>query len=185
MVIFREILENCPVIAAVKDEQSLERLSEFDGELVFLLFGDIMNISVLVSRIKAFKKRVIVHIDLIDGLTPKEIAVRFLKETTGADGIISTKPGLLRAAKDMGLIAVQRFFVIDSLSLEAMKKHINDCVPDAIEILPGILPRVIEELVSFTSIPVIAGGLIRSKADIMAVLGAGAYAVSTTHAEFK
>ena len=32
-----------------------------------------------------------VHVDLISGLSPKEVSVEYLKEHTEADGIISTK----------------------------------------------------------------------------------------------
>lgn len=33
-----------------------------------------------------------VHVDLIGGLSPREIAVEYLKNNTDADGIITTKP---------------------------------------------------------------------------------------------
>ena len=49
--------------------------------------------------------------DLIDGLSSKEVAVTFLRENTLADGIISTKPPIVKAAKEQGLLAIQRFFL--------------------------------------------------------------------------
>ena len=38
-------------------------------------------------------KTVIVHLDLISGCPERKIAVTFIRNTTDADGIISTKTG--------------------------------------------------------------------------------------------
>ena len=48
------------------------------------------------------------------------------------------------------------------------------------EILPGIIPTIIREITEKTDIPLIAGGLIRSKQDVIQALQAGAIAVSTS-----
>lgn len=53
--------------------------------------------------------------------------------------------------------------------------------PDFIEIMPGLIPRVLRAAAALTGIPVIAGGLIEEKAEVIEALGAGAVAVSTTH----
>ena len=45
---FREIIEDCPVIATVKDMESLEKSFETDSQIIFILFGDICNISEIV-----------------------------------------------------------------------------------------------------------------------------------------
>ncbi len=47
-------------------------------------------------------------------------------------------------------------------------------------LLTGIIPRVIGEVAAATSTPVIAGGLIRYKDEVMAAMRAGAAAVSTS-----
>lgn len=52
----------------------------------------------------------------------------------------------------------------------------------ALEILPGIMPRVISEVASILQRPLIAGGLIRDDEDAVAALNAGAMAISTTKA---
>lgn len=36
---FWEILEDCPVIAAIKDEEGLKKSLELDSQIIFLLFG--------------------------------------------------------------------------------------------------------------------------------------------------
>ena len=49
-----------------------------------------------------------------------------------------------------------------------------------VEILPGIMPKVISRIAAATRIPLICGGLIMDKGDIMEALSAGALAVSST-----
>lgn len=124
-----------------------------------------------------------VHLDLITGLDGREIAVDYIKEKTGADGIISTKTTQIRYAKEKGLYAIHRFFALDSRSLENIYKQSMPGGPDCIEILPGLIPRVIERAVKAQKLPVIAGGMIESKEDVMMALKAGAAAVSTTQQE--
>lgn len=46
--------------------------------------------------------------------------------------------------------------------------------------MPGIIPKVLKEIRGYTDIPIIAGGLISDKKDIMAAFAAGADAISTT-----
>ncbi len=120
------------------------------------------------------------HIDLIDGLSARDICVDFIAQSTGADGIITTKASLARRAKALGLLAVQRFFVIDSISLANIEKQMPLHAADLIEILPGVMPKIIRRLVRSTKKPIIAGGLIMGKEDIIAALEAGAVAISST-----
>jgi glycerol uptake operon antiterminator len=51
---------------------------------------------------------------------------------------------------------------------------------DLVEVLPNVSPKIIKEIVAHSKKPVIVGGLIRDKEDIMGALGAGSLAVSTT-----
>lgn len=176
-----ELLEAYPVVTAVKNLEELENCLRSESKVVFVLFGDIVNISSLVARIKAVGKLAMVHVDLIDGLAPRDIAVEFIAKNTSADGILSTKPSLVKRAKALGLLTVQRFFVLDSLSLANIDKQIPLDSADAIEVLPGIMPKVIRALVKSTGKPIIAGGLISEKEDIVAALDAGAIAISSTN----
>ena len=121
--------------------------------------------------------------DMIDGLSSKEIAVEYIKENTSAVGIISTKSALIKKAKELHLLAIQRFFILDSLAVKNVKKQMEQTRPDYIEILPGIMPRVITALRKDVGQRVIAGGLISQKEDILDALNAGATAISTTNTE--
>lgn len=178
-----ELVESSPVIAAVKDEKRFSKCFESECQVVFILCGSICNISKLVKQVKDHGRTAIVHVDLISGLSAREVAVDFIKENTEADGIISTKPLLVKRAVELGLIGIQRTFVIDSMAMDTTKKQIDTFHPDLVEIMPGIMPKVLKKIREYTNIPIIAGGLISDKKDIMAAFSAGADAVSTTKEE--
>ena len=52
--------------------------------------------------------------------------------------------------------------------------------PDALDILPGLMPPMIRRVREQTGLPVLTGGLITQKAEILQALEAGALAISTT-----
>lgn len=178
---FRIILEDCPVIAAVKDETGLKECLYSESQIIFLLFGDICSVGRYVEIAKSAGKMVFVHMDLINGLGNKEVAVDFIREHTGVDGIISTKPQLVKRAKELGLFGILRIFVIDSMAFGNIEKQCASLVPDAVEILPGLMPKIIKKLCSTVNVPIIAGGLISDKEDVMNALKAGAVAISVTN----
>ena len=175
---FFNLLQDSPVIAAVKNDEGLERALDSGCSVIFILYGTILNISELVSRVKERGKLAFVHADLVDGLTSRDITAEFLSRNTRADGVISTRPNIIRRAKELGLITIQRFFLIDSLSFENVLRQSSNA--DAVDILPATMPRVIQRLESQVNQPIIASGLLRDKQDIVSALSAGAMAVSTT-----
>lgn len=178
---FYDALVDCPVIAAVKDHEGLKRCLDSDIQIVFILYGDIVELPNVVEKLKEQGKLAIVHIDLISGLSGKEIAVDYIKKYTKADGIISTKMPLIKRAKEMGLVTVFRFFVIDSMAFDNIKKQFNMVQADLVEILPGIMPKIITKMTKLVPVPVIAGGLIAEKSDVIAAIEAGAIAISSTN----
>jgi glycerol uptake operon antiterminator len=64
------------------------------------------------------------------------------------------------------------------LNIEMLKHH---TYPDVIEILPGIIPKVTKKICSLSPVPVIAGGLITDKEDVMAALAENVISISTTN----
>jgi len=179
---FKDVLEENPVVAAIKDEKDLEVALESDLKVIFVLYGNILNMKSISDKISSSKKIGIIHVDLVEGLSSNEYALKFLKENTSFKGIISTKPQVLRSAKKLGFIVIQRIFMIDSLSKENMKNHlVKEC--DAIEILPGLLFKIIKEISSTLDKPLISGGLISEKVDVLESLKSGATGISTTKKE--
>lgn len=182
---FYDAVEANPVIAAVKSDAGLQAAVEMEEiQVIFVLYGDVCTIPEILERIKAAGKKAMVHIDLIAGLSAKEISVEFIARQTRADGIITTKPALVRRAKELGIFAVLRFFVIDSLALKNIENLEMQCGTsrsDFIEVLPGVMPKVLGRIAKVSRIPMIAGGLITEKEDVIAALSVGAIAVSSTN----
>lgn len=178
---FYDAVTASPVIAAVKDMEQLEDCLTLENiKVVFLLFGDVCSIPEIVARAKEGGRVVMIHTDLVGGLSSgKEIVVDFIRRNTAADGIISTKPNLIRRARELKLFSILRLFVIDSMALAGLDK-LEAVRPDFIEVLPGVMPKTIRRIAQTTRIPLLAGGLIKDKEDVMAALGAGAVAVSAT-----
>ena len=145
-----DLLETSPVIAAVTDEKGLRKCFESDCEVVFILFGNLCNIAGIVDQVKNQGKTAIVHVDFISGLSSKEVVVDFIKQNTRADGIISTKPMLVKRAQDLGMYSGQRTFLIDSIALGTLKKQIEVFQPDFIEIMPGINTEAHERVYGHT-----------------------------------
>ena len=176
MINFKGILEDNPIVAAVKDMDQLNNALEADVDVIFVLFGNILDIIEISNKISEKNKIGILHIDLVDGLTNREIVLEYLKEKTKFHGIISTKAQTVKSAKKLGLVAIQRVFILDSLSFQSTKNHlVDEC--DAVEMLPGLL---FKELSKTIYKPLIVGGLISDKEDVMEALKSGATCISTT-----
>ena len=121
---FYEAVEDNPIIAAVKSMEDVEECCKHDDiRVIFILFGDVCSIGSIVKTIRDAGKIAMVHMDLISGLSPKEIAVEFIKEQTEADGIISTKPSLIKKAKEMSMYTVLRVFLLDSMAFENIRQQ--------------------------------------------------------------
>lgn len=184
---FLEKVEANPIIASVKNEQGLSRALESDVEIIFILYGDICSIPDITRRISEAGKISMVHLDLISGLNnSKEASVDFIKQFTSATGVISTKTNIIERAEEVGLRSILRYFVLDSMALGNIEKQArhSGTQPDLIEILPGaIRSKVISHIKSIVKVPVIAGGLISDKEDVMYALNSGVLAISTTDEE--
>ncbi len=173
-------IQNNPVIAAVGNEEELSLALNSDCRVVFLLMGNVLDVGELTRRVHDSGKLCVIHLDLIEGFSSREIAVDAIQKATNAEGIISTRGALIKRAKQIGMAAIQRGFMLDSRSLASFEQQIAQSKPDFVEILPGLLPKVIASLISRIDIPVIAGGFIHEKEDVIAALQAGALAVSAS-----
>lgn len=184
MVNLVDILYENPMIMAIKDNKDLRECLKKDydsNKIVFVLFGNIETIPLVVEKLKDKDKIVLVHEDLIEGLSSSYLSSSFIKKYTNADGIITTRSQNASYARRIGLLSVLRFFVLDSLSYENVKENIKKANCDLIEILPGVMPKILDDIEKRTSIPIVAGGLIRDKADVIDVLNVGAVAVSSSN----
>lgn len=181
---FSDALEENPIIAAVKNMNDLQVCCTLeDIRVVFILFGDICSMAGIVEQVKSAGKLAMVHIDLIGGLGSKEVAVDFISRNTAADGIITTKLPLIKRGKELGIFTIQRCFLLDSMAYESISQQQHSVQPDFIEVLPGLMPKVIKKMCRISRVPIIAGGLISDKESVIEALSAGAAAISSTNHE--
>ncbi len=179
-----KILTNGPIIPAARSMEVFKAaLTHTIVPSVVLLFGDINSLPVLISQAKEHKKRIILHLDLFDGVGKDKAGIRFLARM-GISAIITTKSHLCRFARDEGMIVIQRLFLMDSDSLRTGLSLVRNFKPDAIEILPGTVPaNVVQELIRETSLPILAGGLIRTREDVDHAIERGISAISSSRQE--
>lgn len=175
-----DLLTDNPIIAAIRDEDDLESAIKSKAGIVFVLYGDIMNIDHIAKRLMDTGKMVFVHLDMIGGLKADQAGVKFIKKFVNPNGIITTKAANIKYGNQEGLITIQRMFIVDSLSFKTGIKSLKEASPNAIEVMPGVSADIIKRIRKNIDLPIIAGGLISQKADIYNALDAGAIAISTT-----
>ena len=53
----KDAMDNSPIIAAIKDMAGLEKCLTCDSQVIFILFGDICNITDIVDKVKTAGKK--------------------------------------------------------------------------------------------------------------------------------
>lgn len=177
---FDKLAEN-PIIASVKDLSNLDIALDSPCEIIFLLTGNIFNLREISNRVRSKNKGLYIHIDSIDGFSKDTWGLEYIIRNIYPNGIITEKNNLVKLSRDMGMFTIQRLFIPDSNSLYTAITSIKKNRPHAIEVLPGIMPKIINKISSETKISVIASGLITDKHDIDSSLNAGAIGVSSSN----
>ena len=169
-------LECFPIIAAIRENRWQQALNS-PAEVLFYLESSLLTVHQRIRQAHDAGKIIFIHMDLAEGIGRDRAGLTYLAEC-GVDGIISTKAQLIRTAKDLGLLTVQRFFALDSQGMDSVQEVLKNTNPHFMEIMPGALPKVIKRFSSGAT-PIIAGGLIETKGEITAALSSGATAIST------
>lgn len=178
-----ELLAEVPIISAIRNHKDLERVINCDIKIVFVLYGSLVDIQDICGKLKAANKLVFIHVDMIDGLKSDANGVEYIKKLVNPYGIITTKTACVKYAKSHGLYTILRVFILDSQSLQTGINNIHSVTPHAVEVLPGVASKIINTIKKDIHIPIIAGGLINTKKDVMEAMSAGALAVSTSNEE--
>ncbi|MZP30449.1 glycerol-3-phosphate responsive antiterminator [Heliobacterium undosum] len=175
------IMEGTKIGGALRRLEDLEELIGHPKiRTIFLLGGDVNQLPNAIKRIRVAQKNVLAHIDLIEGIGKDKAGIHLLKRM-GVHGIVTTKSNLVKLTLDEGLWVVQRVFIVDSESIKTAIRVAGDVKPSAVEILPATVPRfVIHDLKKSLGVPVLAGGLLRSEADVRQAFEKGIDAVSTS-----
>ena len=170
--------ENYPIIAAIRSEDNLDLALASDVQTIFMLSSNIMTVENISRRVHDSGKLVYFHIDFVDGLSKDNAGVRYIA-TKNIDGIISTRVGIISAAKEYGISCIQRCFMIDSRSVDTAIDSLRQSHADMVEIMPALAYKSISKIKQSLNIPIIAGGLIEHKDEIYHALNAGASMIST------
>jgi glycerol uptake operon antiterminator len=168
------------VLPAVRKMKDFEDALQARQDTIVLLETRISQLHNLVSYAKRAKKKVLLHVDLVQGLKTDEYALEYLAREVKPDGILSTRSKVISHAKKYDLLAIQRIFLLDSIALDHSISLTNKSRPDCVELLPGLIPSMITHVQEKTGLPVIAGGLVKNADDIKMAREAGAVAVSTS-----
>lgn len=176
-------LRDRPVIAVVRRREDLSFAVAADVACIFLVAGDITTIKEDVALVRRRKKACFLHVDFITGLGADHAAVRYLAREIKPTGVVSIKMHLLQYARAEGLLTIQNLFLLDSQALQTGLQSAKQCQPNLVEVLPGIMPRVIREVVGLLPVPLIAGGLLETPAHVQAALAAGAIGAATSKKE--
>lgn len=166
------------IIPAIRTDDEFSKAILTDSELIFDLSPDLFTLKSKVEAAHVAGKKLYIHFDLANGIGKDKSGMLYVK-ASGVDGIISTRVNVIKMARELELFTVQRFFIVDSHSIDTTIDSVKTAKPDMIEVMPGIIPKVIENLRQKLSQPIIAGGLIETENEIELILKSGATAIST------
>jgi glycerol uptake operon antiterminator len=173
-----------PVIPVVHEDEADPALLA-DASLIFLQGIQLAQLSECMARLRTGPTAhtpVILHLDLLAGLSSDVAGLEYLAGLQMVDGIITVRSHLVAAARRFGLVSILLVFLQDGRSVERGQHVIEQSRPDAIELVPGV--AALHEIRQFRALPMplIAGGLIRTPDLARQLLAEGFRAVSTSAA---
>ncbi|MBT2691020.1 glycerol-3-phosphate responsive antiterminator [Bacillus sp. ISL-47] len=174
---------NQKILPASSNMKEFEKFLKCPYEIGVFLDIHISQLKHVSQMAIEHQKKMIYHVDLIHGIKSDDYATEYICQEFKPYGLISTKSSVILKAKQKGVVAVQRIFLIDSHALEKSYKLLEKTRPDYIEVLPGAMPWMIKEVNERLNTPIFAGGLIRSKEEVLNALDAGAAAITTSKVE--
>lgn len=179
-------LQSQRLIAGVKEPAQVSRALAAGVRVIFYLTGTIYDVREAIARKRAVAPEALLfaHVDLLQGLGRDEAGMRFLAEDLNVDGILTTRRQLVQAAREAGLLTVQRVFMLDSEGLRTALSVLKGSRPDAIEILPAlVVPHIAHRLPWEALPPAIAGGLVETEEELARILATPVKALSTSKEE--
>ncbi|OIK07641.1 glycerol-3-phosphate responsive antiterminator [Bacillus sp. MUM 13] len=171
------------IIPASRNMKEFEKFLESPFKIGAFLEMHISQLKSAAALAEQHGKNMIYHMDLIHGIKNDEYGTEYICQEFKPYGLISTKISVIQRAKKKGIKAIQRMFLIDSHALEKSLQLIEKTKPDFIELLPGAMPWIIEEIKSKVDIPIMAGGFIRTRQEAENALNSGAVAITTSNLE--
>lgn len=174
-----------PILLAISQMRDFEKFLKSSLDTCILMDFHINLLPSMMQAAHAAGKTVYLHADLLRGVSADEFGCEYLCQRLRADGIISTKPKVLEAARRNRVATILRLFLIDTKSLDKGAALIKNLQPDHVELLPGLacdaiadLKQRLQPVASTQPQSFLCGGLIKTHAQITRCLEAGACAVT-------
>lgn len=171
---------NKHILPAIRSMKDMEKFFKMDYERCVLLDTHIGHLQGILEQMKRHNKDVMLHIDLIKGLSNDEAAVEYVIQQYKPHGVISTKSKIIKRAKKLNTLTILRVFILDSTALSRSIDLIKQADPDLVEVLPGVATKVIKEISDKTGKSIIAGGLINTDEEINLAIESGAQYITSS-----
>lgn len=168
------------IIPAVSDFKSLRQFTSTSIETCVLMGFQLAELHHVMEELHQHNKKVLLHIDLIKGLSSDEYGAIHAIQNLGVDGIISIKPGVIQLAKKRKILGILRIFLKDSMSLQKSIQVISHTNPDYVEMLPAMGGSILLMIKERVRIDIICGGLISTREQIDDCISSGAKAVTVS-----
>jgi len=189
-----------PILLAISQMRDFEKFLKSPLDTCILMDFHINLLPAMMQAAHTAGKTVYLHADLLRGVSADEYGCEYLCQRLHADGIISTKPKVLEAARRNHVTTILRLFLIDTKSLDKGAALIRSLQPDYVELLPGLACDAIADLkhrlpplsdaspleksstgklsTENKTLSFLCGGLIKTPSQITRCLEAGACAVT-------
>ena len=168
-------------LPALSNFSMIKAFLKTDITYCILVDFQLAEIGNIIEDLKEKGRKVLVHIDMIKGLSADEYGAIHLIQNYRVDGIISIKPKVISTCKKRNVIGMQRIFLKDSISLKRSLEVISKSKPDCLEILPATNTDVIQYIKDTLQCEVFSGGLLSSEAHVQECLKAGAIGVTVSN----
>lgn len=175
------IFEGQQRLPALSNFSMIKKFLKTDIKYCILVDFQLAEIGEIICDLKKHDRKILVHIDMIKGLSADEYGAIHLIQNHRVDGIISIKPKVIAICKKRRVIAMQRIFLKDSISLKRSLEIISKTKPDCLEILPAVSTNVIKHIKEVLGCEVFSGGLISSEKEITACLEAGSIGITVSN----
>jgi len=167
------------IIPAIKTHQKLELFIKSPHQYGVLMDFQVSQLPPLIKMIKEANKKVLIHLDLIKGISSDEYGAIYMIQELKVDGIITIKPSVVKLCKKRHIMGIMRIFLKDSHSFEQSMTLVKKTQPDLVEVLP-YMPTLQKELNDRLNCPYLMGGFITSKSQVNTLIKGGAIAITTS-----
>jgi len=175
------IFEGQQRLPALSNFSMIKAFLKTDIKYCILVNFQLAEIGTIITELKSHNRKVLVHIDMIKGLSADEFGAIHLIQNHRVDGIISIKPKVILLCKKRNVIGMQRVFLKDSISLKRSLLILSKSKPDCLEILPAVNTQVIQHIKNELKCEVFSGGLISSEKQIQDCFNAGAAGITVSN----